>query len=83
MTRPGVLRFLTCSTVFPGAIAYCAREAEQALAMLSDSGPIVAIAARLSAALAVRDGPTIERQAAAGLLAEAQAELSTLQDAHH
>lgn len=81
VTPAGVVRFLTGSTVFPGAIAYCAREAEQALAMLSDSESLVARAARLSASVAARDGTAADRQGAAALLVEVQAELSTLQDA--
>jgi uncharacterized alpha-E superfamily protein len=40
-----VVRFLTCSPVFPRSIAYCAREAEQALARLPKSGPVAATAA--------------------------------------
>ncbi|TNC47582.1 alpha-E domain-containing protein, partial [Rubellimicrobium rubrum] len=52
VTGPRVIRFITCSTVFPRALAYCAREAERALARLPGSSLPLAAAERLSTALA-------------------------------
>lgn len=73
-----VVRFLTCSTVFPRSIAYCANEVEQALAQLPNSGPVAAIAARLSSELISQHcDPDIETDSPA-LLTTVQDELSAL-----
>ncbi len=70
-----VVRFLTCSTVFPRSIAYCAKEAEQALAQLPDPGPRAA-AARLAASLTEGTGEPNARA-----VAVAQASLAALHQA--
>jgi uncharacterized alpha-E superfamily protein len=52
VTGPRVIRFLMCSTVFPRAVACCAKEATLALARLPASGPLAAAAVQLSSGLA-------------------------------
>jgi uncharacterized alpha-E superfamily protein len=78
VTGRGVLRFLASSTLFPGALAYCAKEVEQATARLPYSDAIAARAARLSAALAAPWSPSADARATAALLQAAQGELATL-----
>lgn len=81
LTSPKVVHFLTSSTTFPGAVAYCVKEVEQALVRLPGSGPLGDAAARLSVALAAEGGVTRDERKAAGILAAAQTELSALHDA--
>lgn len=78
ITGPRVVRFLTCSTVFPRAIACCAREAEQALARLPNSEPVAASAARLVAELATEHCIPGNDTASADVLTKLQAKLSAL-----
>jgi uncharacterized alpha-E superfamily protein len=75
-----VVRFLTCSTVFPRSIAYCAGGVEQALARLPNSGPVAAIAARLSSELLSQHCVSGIETDASSLLVKVQAELSALHD---
>ena len=77
VTRPEVVRFLACSTVFPRALACCVQEAERALARLPDNGPVAEITARLFAVLAVNSTTGYESRLA-GILLLAQAELAGL-----
>ncbi len=75
-----VVRFLTCSPVFPRSIAYCAREAEQALARLPNSGPVAATAARLSSELVSQHCISGMETNSTALLTTVQAELYALHD---
>ncbi len=80
VTGQRVVRFLTCSTVFPRAIAFCAKEAEQALGRLPDSGPLIAAAARLTAVLTAEHCVSGSETSSSAVLAMVQAELSSLHD---
>ncbi len=81
VTGPRVVRFLTRSTVFPRAIAFCAREAEQALKRLPVPGPVVAAAAHLSATLAAEPHPTGNGPKPTAVLLAVQDHLSALHEA--
>jgi len=80
VTGPRVVRFLTCSTVFPRSIAYCLNEAEQALAGLPHPEAAVAavrhLASELATEICASDGERHFRAA----LARMQAELAALHD---
>ena len=80
VTGPRVVRFLTGSTVFPRALAYCAREIEQTLARLPASAP-AAMAARFSSAMVDKDGPLGSDQRKFDTLVAVQAELAALHNA--
>ena len=73
-----VVRFLTCSTVFPRSMTYCAKEAEQALARLPGSEAVAA--ARLSSELVNQRCVSGMETDASSLLVKVQAELSALHD---
>lgn len=73
-----VVRFLTCSTVFPRSIAYCANEAEQALARLPNSGPVATTAAHLASELLNEHCIAGIKTDSPALLVRVQAELSAL-----
>jgi uncharacterized alpha-E superfamily protein len=75
-----VVRFLTCSTVFPRSLAYCANEAEQALARLPASGPVAEITARLSSKVVNRHSASGIETDSSSPLAAVQAELTALHD---
>ena len=81
VTSPKVVHFLTCSTIFPGAVAHCVKEVARALARLPGSGELANAAARLTEALEAEGGVTRDERKFAGILAAAQTELSVLHDA--
>jgi uncharacterized alpha-E superfamily protein len=78
---PRVVHFLACSTVFPGAVAYCVREIEQALVRLPGSGPAADATARLTAALGADGAVTRDERKFAVILTAAQTQLAELHDA--
>jgi uncharacterized alpha-E superfamily protein len=80
VTGQRVVRFLTCSTVFPRSIAFCANEAEQALGRLPNSGAVAAAAARLASELGAQPSVSGNETDASALLTRVQAELSALHD---
>ena len=80
ITGQRVVRFLTCSTVFPRSIAFCVREAEQALRRLPDSGPLVAATARFAGKLDAEHCLSGSETSSSAVLAMVQAELSSLHD---
>ena len=80
VTGQRVVRFLTCSPVFPRSIAYCAREAEHALARLPSSRPVAATAARLSAELLTEHCITSMKTDPTALLTRVQTQLYALHD---
>ncbi len=81
VTGRRVVRFLTCSTVFPRSLVYCAREAERALATLPNSGAFVGAAAHLSSRLQAEIANAITDSGnSRNLLTSAQAELYSLHD---
>ncbi len=73
-----VVRFLTCSSVFPRSIAYCVREAEQALARLPNSEAAAAAAARLSTDLVTAHCMARQETDSSALLTAVQTELAGL-----
>jgi len=73
-----VLRFLTCSTVFPRSIAYCVKEAAQALARLPNSEDVAAAAVRLSTDLIARHCTASQETDSSALLTAVQADLVAL-----
>ncbi len=81
VTGQRVVRFLTCSTVFPRSIAFCANEAEQALGRLPNSGATAAAAARLASELAAQPSVSGNETDSCALLTRMQAELAALHDA--
>ena len=81
LTSRKVVHFLTCSIIFPGAVAYSVKEVERALVRLPRSGSLVDAAARLTSALASEGGMTRDERKVAGILAAAQTELTALHDA--
>jgi uncharacterized alpha-E superfamily protein len=81
VTGQRVVRFLTCSTVFPRSIAYCAAEAERALVRLPNSEALTAAAAHLSTSLQARiDSAVTENRKSGAHLTSVQAELHSLHD---
>ena len=80
VTGQRVVRFLTCSIVFPRAIAFCAKEAEQALSQLPNSGAVAAAAARLASELAGEPSVSGNETDSSALLTRIQAELAALHD---
>lgn len=78
VTGPRVVRFLTCSSVFPRSIAYCTQEIRQALSRLPRSGPITEAVDRLSSRLASEFCVSAEERDASPLLAGLQSELAEL-----
>ncbi|TNC48610.1 alpha-E domain-containing protein, partial [Rubellimicrobium rubrum] len=80
VTRPGVVRFLACSTVFPRALACCVQEAERALARLPDGTAMTELTAKLFAILAANSAVGDERRLAS-ILRLGQEELDTLHGA--
>ncbi len=80
VTGQRVVRFLTCSIVFPRSIAFCAKEAEQALSRLPNSGAVAAAAARLASKLAAEPSVSGNETDSSALLTRIQAELAALHD---
>lgn len=78
VTQARVLRFLVASPVFPRSLAYCAGEADMALARLPRASEAWAAVRRLGSLLAQGEGPGdgVER-----LLSEVQATLGVLHGA--
>ena len=80
VTGPRVVRILTCSPVFPRSIAFCLKEAEQALAGLPHSGAAVAAVRRLAADLVTGICASDRDSDFSAALAGVQAELAALHD---
>jgi uncharacterized alpha-E superfamily protein len=80
VTGVRVVRFLTCSTVFPRSIAYCAKEVEQVLARLPNSRSVAATAADLASELLNEKCVSGIEADSPALLVKIQAELSALHD---
>jgi uncharacterized alpha-E superfamily protein len=80
VTGVRVVRFLTCSTVFPRSIAYCAKEVEQALARLPNSRSVAATAADLASELLNEKCVSGIEADSPALLVKIQADLSALHD---
>jgi uncharacterized alpha-E superfamily protein len=80
VTGVRVVRFLTCSTVFPRSIAYCAKEVEQALARLPNSRSVAATAADLASELLNEKCVSGIEADSPALLVKIQADLSALHE---
>lgn len=78
ITGQRVVRFLTCSTVFPRAIAYSVKEAEQALERLPNPGLAVAAAAHLFATVADEHCPAGNQTDLAAAIMSVQDDLRAL-----